>query len=49
MRSRAGGRSHDDVLLDALVPIFAVMALGDLASSTREIDNHHVAALNARW
>jgi malonate transporter and related proteins len=36
-----------DVLLNSLVPIFAVMALGYLAGSIRDIDNHHVGALNA--
>jgi malonate transporter len=36
-----------DVLLNALVPIFAVMALGYLAGWIRDIDNHHVAELNA--
>jgi malonate transporter len=36
-----------DVLLNALVPIFAVMALGYVAGWIREIDNHHVAELNA--
>jgi malonate transporter len=36
-----------DVLLNALVPIFAVMGLGYVAGWIREIDNHHVAELNA--
>jgi malonate transporter len=36
-----------DVLLNALVPIFAVMALGYLAGWIRDIDNQHVAELNA--
>jgi malonate transporter and related proteins len=36
-----------DVLLNAPVPIFAVMALGYLAGWIRDIDNHHVAELNA--
>jgi malonate transporter and related proteins len=36
-----------DVLLNALVPIFAVMALGYLAGWIRDIDNRHVAELNA--
>jgi malonate transporter and related proteins len=36
-----------DVLLNALVPIFAVMALGYVAGWIRDIDNHHVAELNA--
>jgi malonate transporter len=36
-----------DVLLDALVPIFAVMALGYFAGWIRDVDNHHVAELNA--
>ena len=35
------------VLLNALLPIFAVMALGYLAGWVRDIDNHHVAELNA--
>jgi malonate transporter len=35
-----------DVLLNALVPIFAVMALGYLAGWIRDIDNQHVAELN---
>ena len=37
----------DHVLLNALVPIFAVMALGYLAGWIRDVDNHHVAELNA--
>jgi malonate transporter len=36
-----------DVLLNALVPIFAVMALGYLAGWSRDVDNRHVAELNA--
>ena len=36
-----------DVLLNALVPIFAVMALGYFAGWIRDVDNHHVAELNA--
>jgi malonate transporter and related proteins len=36
-----------DILLNALVPIFAVMALGYLAGWIRDIDNRHVAELNA--
>jgi len=35
------------VLLNALVPIFAVMALGYLAGWSRDVDNRHVAELNA--
>jgi malonate transporter len=35
------------VLLNALVPIFAVMGLGYFAGWIRDIDNHHVAELNA--
>jgi malonate transporter len=35
------------VLLDALVPIFALMALGYFAGWIRDVDNHHVAELNA--
>jgi malonate transporter and related proteins len=35
------------VLLNALVPIFAVMGLGYLAGWIRDIDNQHVAELNA--
>lgn len=35
------------ILLNALVPIFAVMALGYFAGWVRDIDNHHVAELNA--
>jgi malonate transporter and related proteins len=35
------------VLLNALVPIFAVMALGYFAGWIRDVDNHHVAELNA--
>ena len=36
-----------DILLDALVPIFAVMALGYFAGWIRDVDNRHVAELNA--
>ncbi len=36
-----------DVLLNALVPIFAVMALGYLAGWSRDVDNRHVTELNA--
>ncbi len=36
-----------DVLPNALLPIFAVMALGYFAGWIRDIDNHHVAELNA--
>jgi malonate transporter and related proteins len=36
-----------DILLNALVPIFAIMALGYLAGWIRDIDNQHVAELNA--
>jgi malonate transporter and related proteins len=36
-----------EILLDSLMPIFVVMALGYLAGWTRDIDNHHLAALNA--
>jgi len=36
-----------DVILDSTVPIFFVMAVGYLAGWTRDIDNHHVAELNA--
>jgi malonate transporter len=35
------------ILLDALVPIFALMALGYFAGWIRDVDNHHVAELNA--
>jgi malonate transporter len=35
------------ILLDALVPIFAVLALGYFAGWVRDIDNRHVAELNA--
>jgi malonate transporter and related proteins len=35
------------VLFDALVPIFALMALGYFAGWIRDVDNHHVAELNA--
>jgi malonate transporter len=36
-----------DVLLNALVPIFAIMALGYFAGWIRDVDNHRVAELNA--
>ena len=36
-----------NILLNALVPIFAVMALGYVAGWIRDIDSHHVAELNA--
>jgi malonate transporter len=36
-----------EILLDSLMPIFVVMALGYLAGWTRDIDNNHLAALNA--
>jgi malonate transporter and related proteins len=36
-----------DVLLGALVPIFVVMGLGYFAGWIRDIDNRHVAELNA--
>ena len=36
------------VLLDALVPIFAVMALGYFPGWVRDIDNQHVAELKCR-
>jgi malonate transporter len=35
------------VLLNALVPIFVVMGLGYFAGWVRDVDNHHVAELNA--
>jgi malonate transporter len=35
------------ILLDSLMPIFVAMALGYIAGWTRDIDNHHVAELNA--
>jgi malonate transporter and related proteins len=35
------------VLLNALVPIFAITALGYFAGWIRDVDNHHVAELNA--
>src|SRR5271163_3756518 len=35
------------ILLNSLLPIFAVMALGYLAGWVRDIDNQHVAELNA--
>ena len=36
-----------EVLLNSLVPIFAIIALGYFAGWVRDIDNHHVAELNA--
>ncbi len=36
-----------DVLLNALAPIFAVMALGYFAGWIRDVDNDYVAELNA--
>jgi malonate transporter len=36
-----------NILLNSLVPIFAVMALGYLAGWIRDVDNRHVAQLNA--
>lgn len=35
------------ILLNALVPIFAVMGLGYFAGWIRDVDNHHVSELNA--
>jgi hypothetical protein len=35
------------IILDSIVPVFFVMALGYLAGWMRDIDNHHVAELNA--
>jgi malonate transporter len=35
------------ILLNALIPIFAIMALGYLAGWTRDINNRHVTELNA--
>ncbi len=35
------------MILDSIVPVFFVMAVGHLAGWTRDIDNHHVAELNA--
>ena len=35
------------IILDSIIPVFVVMALGYLAGWTRDIDNHHVAELNA--
>ena len=35
------------ILVDSLVPIFAVMGLGYFAGWARQVDNQHVAALNA--
>jgi malonate transporter len=36
-----------DIILSSVVPLFFVMALGYLAGWLRDIDNHHVAELNA--
>jgi auxin efflux family transporter len=36
-----------DILLNALVPIFAVMGLGFFAGWIRDVDNRHIAELNA--
>jgi malonate transporter and related proteins len=36
-----------DTILGSTVPVFFVMAVGYLAGWTRDIDNHHVAELNA--
>jgi malonate transporter len=36
-----------NVLLNALVPMFALMALGYFAGWVRDVDNHHVSELNA--
>jgi len=35
------------ILLNALVPIFAVMALGYFAGWIRDLDSHHIGELNA--
>ena len=35
------------ILLNSLLPIFAVMALGYFVGRVRDIDSHHVAELNA--
>jgi hypothetical protein len=36
-----------DILLDVLVPIFAVMGFGYFARWIRDVDNRHVSELNA--
>lgn len=36
-----------EILLNALVPVFVVMGLGYFAGWVRDVDNHHVAELNA--
>jgi malonate transporter len=36
-----------NMMLNSIVPVFVVMALGYFAGWTRDIDNHHVAELNA--
>jgi malonate transporter and related proteins len=35
------------MILGSIIPVFLVMALGYLAGWTRDIENHHVAELNA--
>ena len=35
------------MILGSIIPVFFVMVLGYLAGWTRDIDNHHVAELNA--
>jgi malonate transporter and related proteins len=37
-----------DVLLNSLVPIFAIMGLGYFAGWIRDIDNRHVPS-STRW
>jgi len=48
-RSSYGRLSVDmlHIILGSTVPVFFVMAVGYLAGWTRDIDNHHVAELNA--
>jgi predicted permease len=36
-----------DILVDVLVPIFAVMGFGYFARWIRDVDNRHVSELNA--
>jgi malonate transporter len=36
-----------DIILASTVPVFFVMAVGYFAGRTRDVDNHHVAELNA--
>jgi malonate transporter and related proteins len=36
-----------DVLINSLVPIFAVMGIGYFAGWIRDVDSRHVAELNA--